>query len=100
MVKGDDLLFSIQPLDEFDGGEIWDWSGTGLATFLDFGGRTWNTENNIKDYFQGYGFDISNDNIDALEAASVPGPLPIFGLGAAFGFSRRLRSRIKARVQA
>ena len=100
MVKGNDLLFSIQPLDEFDGGEIWDWSGTGLATFLDFGGRTWNTENNIKDYFQGYGFDISNDNIDALEAASVPGPLPIFGLGAAFGFSRRLRSRIKARVQA
>ena len=25
----------------------------------------------------------------------VPGPLPLFGAGAAFGFSRRLRSRIK-----
>ena len=25
----------------------------------------------------------------------VPGPLPLFGLGAAFGFSRRLRNRIK-----
>jgi hypothetical protein len=25
----------------------------------------------------------------------VPGPLPIFGAGMAFGFSRRLRSRIK-----
>jgi hypothetical protein len=101
MVKGDDLLFSIQPLDVFDGGEIWDWSGTGLAKFLDFGGKTWDTDLNIKDYFQGYGFEILNENIDALEAAStVPGPLPIFGLGAAFGFSRRLRSRIKTRVQA
>ena len=27
--------------------------------------------------------------------APVPGPLPLFGLGAAFGFSRRLRNRIK-----
>jgi hypothetical protein len=101
MVKGDDLLFSIQPLDVFDGGEIWDWTGTGLAKFLDFGGREWSTQHNVKDYFNSQGFDISNENIDVLEAAStVPGPLPIFGLGAAFGFSRRLRSRIKTRVQA
>jgi hypothetical protein len=27
---------------------------------------------------------------------SVPGPLPLLGAGAAFGFSRRIRSRIKA----
>jgi len=26
--------------------------------------------------------------------ASVPGPLPILGLGAAFGLSRRLRRRV------
>ena len=26
----------------------------------------------------------------------VPGPLPLLGGGAAFGFSRRIRSRIKA----
>ena len=25
----------------------------------------------------------------------VPGPLPLVGIGAAFGFSRRIRSRIK-----
>lgn len=101
MVNGDDLLFSIQPLVVFDGGEIWDWTGTGLAKFLYFGGREWSTQHNVKNYFNSQGFDISNENIDALEAASkVPGPLPIFGLGAAFGFSRRLRSRIKARVQA
>jgi len=29
-------------------------------------------------------------------AASVPGPLPLFGAGAAFGFSRQLRKRIQA----
>lgn len=28
----------------------------------------------------------------------VPGPLPLFGVGAAFGFSRRLRKRIKTRT--
>jgi hypothetical protein len=28
--------------------------------------------------------------------ASVPGPLPLFGAGAAFGWSRRLRRRIKS----
>jgi len=28
--------------------------------------------------------------------ASVPGPLPLFGAGAAFGFSRQLRKRIQA----
>lgn len=33
--------------------------------------------------------------------ASVPGPLPIFGAGAAFGFSRKLRKRIQeSRVSA
>jgi hypothetical protein len=28
-------------------------------------------------------------------ATSVPGPLPLFGAAAAFGFSRKLRKRIK-----
>lgn len=30
------------------------------------------------------------------QKSEVPGPLPLLGAGAAFGFSRRLRSRIKA----
>ena len=29
------------------------------------------------------------------EATQVPGPLPLLGVGAAFGFSRRLRCRIR-----
>ena len=30
----------------------------------------------------------------------VPGPLPLLGAGAAFGFSRKLRSRIKGSAKA
>ena len=33
--------------------------------------------------------------IPATSAANVPGPLPALGLAAAFGFSRKLRKRIK-----
>lgn len=43
------------------------------------------------------------DNVQVLDsgtppppAASVPGPLPIFGAGIAFGWARRLRSRLAA----
>jgi hypothetical protein len=40
----------------------------------------------------------NNNTIDAYQNVyrQVPGPLPILGAGAAFGFSRKLRSRIKA----
>ena len=34
----------------------------------------------------------------AASPASVPGPLPLFGAGAAFGWSRRLRRRIKSQA--
>jgi hypothetical protein len=48
------------------------------------------------------GFDNPNawvvDNV-SVHQTSVPGPLPIFGVVAAFGYSRKLRSRIKARNQ-
>jgi hypothetical protein len=30
-----------------------------------------------------------------VDPASVPGPLPLFGVGAAFAYSRKLRNRIK-----
>ncbi|MCP9860405.1 hypothetical protein KBZ33_15705 [Cyanobium sp. Cruz-8D1] len=41
----------------------------------------------------------TGDTIQALlgaPAASVPGPLPLLGAGAAFGWSRKLRKRIAA----
>jgi len=41
-------------------------------------------------------FDNSLTQKAPTPPSSVPGPLPILGAGAAFGFSRKLRSRIKA----
>jgi hypothetical protein len=45
-------------------------------------------------------YTVTGDNaaIDKITNTynSVPGPLPILGAGAAFGFSRKLRNRIKA----
>ena len=45
--------------------------------------------------------DLDNTSSNSLlftpaSPASVPGPLPLFGAGAAFGWSRRLRRRIKS----
>jgi MYXO-CTERM domain-containing protein len=42
----------------------------------------------------------SNTILDAIQnnytqTTETPGPLPLLGAGAAFGFSRRIRSRIK-----
>lgn len=37
---------------------------------------------------------------DVYTQSQVPGPLPVMGAGMAFGFSRRLRSRIKASARA
>ena len=38
---------------------------------------------------------ISNTYTQTTQTQVVPGPLPILGIGAAFGFSRKLRKRIK-----
>ena len=49
----------------------------------------------IEDYWSSY--TTGNVNIDAIKNTfQTPGPLPVLGAGAAFGFSRKLRSRIKA----
>jgi len=37
----------------------------------------------------------SISNVFTQQQTTVPGPLPLLGAGAAFGFSRRIRSRIK-----
>jgi MYXO-CTERM domain-containing protein len=36
--------------------------------------------------------------VPAPPSSKVPGPLPLLGAGAAFGFSRRLRQRVKFAV--
>jgi hypothetical protein len=44
--------------------------------------------------------DILDSFKDVYTQREVPGPLPLMGAGVAFGFSRKLRSRIKANSKA
>ena len=45
-------------------------------------------------------FDVLTSVKDTYQQQRVPGPLPVLGAGMAFGFSRKLRSRIKASAKA
>lgn len=55
-----------------------------------FGFRQWSADSQ----FGRASTTISNFNVAAQPNAPVPGPLPLLGAGAAFGWSRRLRQRI------
>jgi len=49
----------------------------------------------VRNNFAGTGGAIDTLENSFQQTAHVPGPLPLLGAGAAFGFSRRIRSRIK-----
>jgi hypothetical protein len=72
---GDAVMFSIMPIpnpeggDFYDGGEIWVWQFGQPAKFLDHGGHLWDTAFNV-----GAALGVQTENIDALEAVSVPEP--------------------------
>ena len=69
---------------------ILDWNGTAVSkaiappTFTIWVLDTYNIPTSLP----------SLDNV--INSYQTPGPLPILGAGAAFGFSRKLRGRIKA----
>ena len=101
------MHFSVRPNDGLDGAEIWTWSGVPgeLAAPLIHGGHKWDTAFNLRQTLidQGFG-DMAPStalpevevNVDAIEAVStVPGPIPLLGLASAFGFSSRIRRRIR-----
>lgn len=70
----------------FPGWEVYSFTGkaTGSRTFLTFS------------YAGLYGaVYIDNVSVRAYVEPAVPGPPPLLGLGAAYGYSRRLRKRIK-----
>ena len=90
MVWNNELLFSIRPLDVFDGGEIWYWDGVNSAQFLYHGGHLWDTAFNVTAYY-------GAENVDALEAVSTPEPstfaLVLIGAVGAAGWRRRVVAR-------
>lgn len=67
------------------------------------GGATDNQNDGFVVQMQGtyssIGFNYNNSNAGAETVAfttGVPGPLPLMGAGMAFGFSRKLRARLRA----
>ena len=74
-----------------DGGGL---TQSGSASFSVLSGDVFGFRQNTWDSIFGRASTtISNFN-GPTAAASVPGPLPILGVGAAFAYSRRLRRRI------
>ena len=60
------------------------------------GNGTWNllyADTSVSDPMSINGWSLTVNEVSA-PPASVPGPLPVLGLAAAFGFSRRMRRRI------
>ncbi len=97
MVSGDQVMFSIAPLDlsalgplpNFDGGEIFVYTPGGATTFLNHGGHLWDTAFDVMGTFG-----VQTENDDALEAVSaIPAPtrLARLALGLA-GLGRRRRA--------
>jgi len=85
---GDSVLFSIEPIAGFDGGEIWVWSSGGPATFLSHGGHLWNTVFNVM-----AAFGVDSENINALEAVPEPATLALLALGGLGALLRRRKSK-------
>lgn len=50
------------------------------------------TNKSVGSQFEWTGYKLG---VDAQKISQVPGPLPVFGVAAAFGYSRKLRKRIK-----
>ena len=86
MVQGDRLTFSLAPVDfrplgvpvTLDGGEIFEYDGPGSTTrFLKHGGHVWDTAFDVRNTFG-----VQSENVNAIEAVSVPEPAACFLLVA------------------
>ena len=73
-------------------------SNNGSTSVALLGGTSINVTDTYSVIFNGtisQGLNSFNNGYTQTNAIPVPGPLPLLGVGAAFGFIRRLRNRIK-----
>ena len=57
--------------------------------------NSWTPINGISTSFSGSDGNITSSTLSPVSSTPVPGPIPLLGAGAAFGWSRRLRRRLK-----
>lgn len=62
----------------------------------DGSGPSCSSDTPVEDVFIGEGAGTFRQTDFSCKFPSVPGPIPLLGVGAAFGYSRKLRKRIKA----
>lgn len=96
MSFGGEAIFSIRPialsqtnplLPDFDGGEIFVYSGAlQPTTFLQHGGHLWDTPFNVAATFG-----LPSENVEALEAIAIPEPSTIGLLAGVMLLARRFR---------
>ena len=90
--SGDSIMFSIAPVDVFDGGEIWVWDfDAGAAVFLTHGGEIWDTAHSVVGHF-GLPTGGEFENINALEAIPEPATMSLLAVSGLAVLRRRKRS--------
>jgi len=89
---GDEILFSVRPTAGLDGGEIFHYINGGGISYLFHGGVLWDTANPVATIFGS-----NSENIDGLEAVTIPEPgaLSLLLLGLAGFFLRRRRHGLR-----
>lgn len=84
----DTIIFSLRPIPlTLDGGELFVWQNGGAVTYLNHGGRIWDTVNPVSTIFGSF-----TDNIDAFEAIPEPGSLLLLAPAIGILLGRRLRA--------
>ncbi len=105
------VTYSITGLSGYAGaGNIFQWDGSGASpivsnfngiAFVVDGGKSINVYRKssgigaVDGIISTFGAGDSVVTFSSLSPINAPGPLPLFGAGAAFGWSRRLRRRVK-----
>ena len=86
MLDGENIMFSIAPVDIYDGGEIWVWDGVtpGGAAFLFHGGHLWDT---LFPVATTYG--LPSENVNALDAVPEPATMGLLVVGGLALLRRR-----------
>ena len=94
MLYGDRIIFSIAPIANYDGGEIFTWDSAlgGPAAFLNHGGHLWDTAFDVCAHTLNC---VGTQNVDAIEAIAVPEPAAWAGIAGLLCLGGGLVARLR-----